>query len=545
MSSDLKLTLEIDPKGPLVTGQSCFFRANLSNEGAKPREIAARLESHEPPLTLYLRPNGSVPPAPDSTGEVGVSIALDNALCATAASSRMRQGVYVHGNGEATNVSLASGASTQLLGDLLEWFGDVKPGAYTLTGEYLGAGFPVVSDPIQLDIESHAPAKLAAPRRGGVHYSSSPAAQVLLTKGGTLFALRGDGLPRDPKRGVLAPWSGIVRALPAARASDFVPVSHCVFEDASGWNVGYAQVQPALPAPAPQRKPLAIAAGDVILRSPLSVKSGAMFMVVSSGRTLTLHRVSEQGVLGEPLGKVDVGELKSLGAYVCCWDQESHLHLIWCASGERIVRCTDFSLTDPGAPIATRDLFTAPGEVAHLEATVDAQATLAAAGPMFKEFGAAVDDKPRAATPTVLRVFALVRQGPSLTIVEHETHTQTTRPIATIVNPKDVGEVTIVESVLRKDLVPCYLAADATGMVWYASSKRPLWSHLHSGGEELVHMKHTPVLFAGGSTATLPWVYVAWVRPDHDTLGFAKVEPPGEAEPTPVTSTNHHQCNHG
>lgn len=543
MSQELTFTLELQSGDQLLRGQSCFFKATLLNASQRPIAISARLESDEAPVVLTLREEGAAAAAPDTSGEIGVLPPESAGKTATIASPRERQGVYRHGHGERTPVQLRPDEQSILEGDLLEWFGDIRPGTYILTADYVGSGLPITSKPVTLTITGRQLRALNVPRRGAVHYSTPPAAVMTLSKGGVLLAQRGDGLPRHPRRGVLAAFEGSTALFPAADSSQFVAAFQCIERNDSGLSVIRADLTPRVPAAAPSRKAIAGPAPDVILRSPLSTRDGSLYYVEVRGGNVNVIRLAPGAAdPGQPLHSFKLPGAE-IGAYVCCWNQEQQLHFIWCNQGDRTVKMRTISLTDAAAPVAEADLFSAPGDVLHLEATIDTEASLAAGGAMFKEFGND-ENKPRPATPTVCKVFIAARQGSIVTIFRHDTYNRSVTPIATFADPKDAGEVKITECVLRKDLVPCYLAADATGTVWYASPTRSTWSHLHLTGEEMVNVKNTPVLFAGGSTATLPWVYVAWIGPDSDVPVFQKVEPPGETEPKGISSATAHQCGH-
>jgi hypothetical protein len=522
MPPSFKLSLKL-ALPEVFRGESDFFDVSLKNEGTEAATGIRSFDDDSGGLSLVLTPQGAVPHVPFELG----APQTPGQKIASAHSFQDREGVHVHGPDSRDQATLAPGAQWSARGDILEWFGEVAPGSYTLVARF-NSGYDIYeSSPLPLKILPIKPILGAAARNGTRHFAARPASTP---EGKHVFVqVSSDALPKTPFRGIrLSDVGEPVELRAATSAVTSGPVAHVLVSDGKGWSIGVAP----LDGKPGKVSPLASPIPGTVLASPLSHSDGGVvvpFTDAALAKLFMLRFAPDGGLTAAP--ELDISRASPIGPYACCWENEQAFHFVWAAAKGREVWHASRSITDlDQAGPAPRQIFAASGPILWLDAWIDTNAALGAR-PMFVENGG---NDPRHAAmplPLTLKVWCITASPSHLTCTEYSIADVRTRVAANFKLDKE-QKFTVLHSVVRHTGEIGVLLHDTSGgELWYASTGAGRLAPLREWGAKGVTNAHSPSLFACSSRGTLPWVYLRHLDQNEGRVAWTKLEPLGEEEP--------------
>jgi len=520
----LSLTLELRTDA-CVRGESVFFKAKLLNAGKQPIPGLKTFEEENEALVLRaVRPEdlrrrpGAEPDPLERPGKSG-----------TALSFIERDGIHEHGADEPEKEKLEPGAAFETEGDVLRWLGELDPGSYELSLEYMGPLGRLVSPPAKLAVEPAKPVANVVSRPGRGTADAPTATAWVHSAGAEQVIFYELGSPHFPKN----PWLGArvagvksvgelaVATLPAPET----PKGHVLWLDKNQLFMGVVDLKTGLCA-AGLTKAVPLAR---MLESPLSARDGSAWVVMADakGAQLSLLHVAPTGAVDAyPL---DLGAAVPVGPYSCCWAGTGRLHLFWATPGSRRVHRTIVRLDDPGGEKATPEPYLTSGNVLWIHGHLDLGGALAEK-PLF-EHETRPEDTKMGEPPRPLEVFWAVVEGKDRLAVHrvNATHSQSSLE-ATIDASKNPGLRVVASTRFgKKDLY--LLLADAAGRLFGSETKTGTLVPLEERVGGPVSLTQQPGLLSAPEVGAMPWVYTWFMDPGKGRMAREKLEPADASEP--------------
>lgn len=510
MDNELTIALKLN-RDECIRGESVFFEMTITNASPTPIRKFLPLKSDLRTVSLIAR---------GAKGEV----------IADQRSADDRDGVYHHEpRSEPPTTILAPNKSVTLTGDLLEWFAELEPGRYEITGQHI---FGAESQPVPLKILPAA-AVFASTPRYAAQAPSAPFTGAWAHQEGEGLLLfyqhQSPTLPRNPRHGVrvanpkkeVEPHAAV---MPVGEADtghliwldpkNQLQVAAITIQDeakVSGW-----EVQPPFKGR--------------LLSSPLSMPDHRAFVpfAAEDRKKVAVLEIDAGGDV--KIHEIGVSATQGLGPYVCLWQYDAWLHFCWTGANGREIQHARLPLHDTAAGFVTRSAHVSEEAILWIDGYLDTRAP-ARDAPYFEE---QVPPERRGQVemppppPLVLWCVSLTMAGLRCTrvdVVKNVSQVDQTLPTGGAKELRVLGSV-----VTNEDYHLGMLLAGEKDVLYFASTATRRFEPLEKLVKEPVTLESCPALITASRRGTSPWVYLRRIAPDK-TVRYARLEPQDEEDP--------------
>jgi hypothetical protein len=493
-------------KQVVVRGESSYFSVTIKNVTKATIRDALALTKHNEALNIEVRSG-------------------DNVHVATQRSKDLREGLYSHGPRAAATVDIPPEEKLSLSGDLLSWFGELKPGQYQVTATYGGADVPGTSEPVELRVLKADPVSNDVPRYG-LAIASAPLAAAWTHKYGSdssdagkfgvFYQLQSQCHPGSPVHGLLA---AVLKAPVEPRAAvtpvPGLAVGHVVWQDGRKLAVAPVDVEkqklgtslslsvPFRGSPAP---------------SPLTMRDGTLHIpyVEKDGKSAALLTVDAEGKSSTT--EVPVGGYAPIGQSAWVWLNDARLTFVWAKPRGREIMSTWIPLGDLEAGFSTPIFVNVNDPVIYMHGYGDQDSANARRLP----------DNPMPAPDAI--VWILQETAGGVAVARANMMAASPQVAWSFEKPED-SAFEVLSSVVTHQKNFAFVLQATSGQLLYAStttkSIRPLAELM--GGP--IRREQSPALIAAGKDGILPFVHVRYIDSEGGRLAYAKIEPEGKHDP--------------
>lgn len=509
-TGSLVLTLELE-KNECTRGESVFFTVTILNDTGKPIP-------------------DFIPPEPDNEtiSVVVTGPKFRKKSCQLAA--KEREGGHIHGSHTApAKVTLGSKHSLSARGEILEWFGELEPGDYQIHAEHiylLESG----SEPVKLRVLPAKPTSAFIPRCT----TQGPAPFIPAVwshkqkKGIELFHQQySPSLPRSIRHCFkVAAVDDDVTPSASILADTDVRTGHVIWFPKpekiafAGVNLDSGQAGPV--------KEVKLEGEFVLLNPAVSMPSGDLWLPLASKdrNTVLMVKVAPDGSAKEH--RLDLGNAKPLGAYVCFWEDGARLTFAWVGEGKREILMSRFPIDNPAAGFVTKSLHASDDPVIWIDAQLDDDAP-AREAPYFEE-DIPPDQKdrikPPPAPPLVLK---WVTRAPDFLEVASLDTTGTVVKRSLPIMLDGMKDPRCLSGVITYENETVLMLADDKDKLHIAGTISNNIRPLSEFSKSPIELKNSPMLVTATAQGRSPWVFVRYF--DDETIRMVKIEPEEETDP--------------
>ena len=424
-------------------------------------------------------------------------------------SAYLREGGHYHPPDRPATVKLSPGASLDLDGDLLGYFGGIEPGDYQVTAEYSGHTLIALSAPAALRVLPANPVAATTPRLGyRAGAAALPAAWVHSGETGysLLLQIQSGALPGSPRHGfrLLDNFDGVNLDAAVLGYAD-LPSAHVVWHDRSGRlrfvSVDLETGQPAaattVQTPYPGRALRSAASdGEGMLWIPYTDTARRRFAALHIG----------PGGAGDSYA-LNLGSLVPLGPLVNLWDLAEKLYFAWTAGDGCQLRCGRLDLEEPAEGFAALLAYTFDLPIVWLDGYMQVR-DFERRDPML---------------------WCVHRSEGAFTCVRFDVLAKQWNAEAALPATK-APKLTPIDSAVTMDQNLALLFSDPTGEVWYASTTlRKIVPLAEFTGRKVSKADH-PGLLPSGTYGIRPWVYARYIDGARHCITLTKLEPASEPD---------------
>jgi hypothetical protein len=487
--ADLTVTLKLD-RDKCLEHESVWFEAEIKNTSGEPQENLPALDKKNLAVRLVLE---------SSNGR----------RTAHQFSARSRDGGSYHEPDRPKTVTLQPGQAIALSGDLLDYFGGMRAGAYKVSAVYEPALGEISSQPVTLHVAKAKAVAAATPHQcqgmpdapianAWVHEDGD--GRVLVYQEGSIL------LPPNPQHGYRIPGPFQAKRLYVAQLPyDDVPSGHLAWVSDTG-SLQLAVVDRTKHTVPPPREVKLPFAGEP-MDSPESMQDGSVWIPFTDNKRERFAALQVRTDGSVRVEELRVGSLTPIASRVNLWDYDANLFFAWAAEGKSEVRCGVLSLTEPDSRFKPLLAHSFDSPVVWLDGYVDLGAEDDRDAILWcvrRKAAAFVCCKFRIATATWVTEAMLPADGlPEL------------RPCASVVGfDRRLG----------------VLFAAPNGELWYGSTKDAKITPVRDAGGKAIHKSQSPGLLAAGSDSVLPWIYLRYITGEA-SLAMLKLEPAKEDDP--------------
>lgn len=428
-------------------------------------------------------------------------------------------------------LSLEPGKKLELKDDLLRWFGHIPAGTYKVWAEYRGIMRHAASEPVDLRV-SQAAILAANTPRWGLQASDAPYAATWAhrhEKGIMLFyQLMSPHVPRNPVRSIRTvivneQVSAHAACLPGADC----PVGHLYwFTAKERFFFVPIDVKNARPGPPVEVRKLPFKGWPAA--PALSCRDGSFlvpFTDYKKTRFALLH-VDPSGEV-QPC-ELDLGRNAPMGPFVCLFEHDARLHIVWTKAKGRQIDYAMLPLDDLESGFATRTVQISNDPILWFDAYLDRSLTILELQRLYLgEEGAPGNPPDEEPPPTKVMAWCVSsRPGRMVCTPVSMTDSAVQQPVSFSL-PRG-SNMSVLGSVTTSERGLALLLADGQDRTFYASTMRRTCQPL----EEIVGIPiasaQFPSLMRGSS---YPWVHLRFVMGAR-MINYIRLEP--EDEPDPV-----------
>lgn len=508
---DGELVVELDLEQPRVyAGESVFFTVSLEHTFSAPLSV-----------TSFLDTNRSV--------KITLKGAGGKTFTADQMSHNERDGISTTEKRKPEGRSLAPGERLELRGDLLEWFGAVKPGQYQVQATYTGIFREARSGPLSLTVLPVVIESAAISRCGGLRNDAPIATALIRRENGACVILSRISSPKVPRNiihsTVAARLPEQPRSYGAACISGPDPLLGAVYwmEGDSGFSFAVTGF------------PTGVTGTPVRVDLPFEATPAGSPLLLSDKTLIAIFLCREKDsvalVKAPPAGRPEIHRyvlegISSADKRTIFWEDDRMLHLFW-VTRRTGIRHAALRLSEPDKGFLSPDTIEAGGEVVHFVPYLDRSIPAETLRSLYLG-----DDDSGGGTGTPgIMVWCVTQRPEGLSCVQIDAAGGGPPSREYPIRVKKAKGLTVVASAVTNGHGLALLLKDGRDRLWYGSTMRGAAVPVDAVAKEKAGLGGSPDIVA---SRTGPWVYLQYVK-DGKALEYIRLEP--EDEPDPVETS--------
>lgn len=476
--TDRAMMLDIDLQGKEVFfGESVFFTITLSHSFKEPLSVASFQDTNRS-VTITIK-------GPDN-----------REYTADQMSHKERDGLFIEPPRTPEGTSLPPGETMVLKGDLLEWFGVMKPGLYTVSSSYKGIMRQAESSPVKLRIMplmagiSTCPccSRFGEPAPWSAAYTHKGKDSTII-----FYQQLSPYMPGNPVHCFKAATvtGEEVRPMAALVENNDCPSGHVYWVDKDN-NLYLAGVSIDTGEPDNLLK-IALDESLIPVNAALSLKDGSAITLWDDKKTgqCVILSIDESGKIITYQHHLEGMGPESVKAFI--WERGQRLHLFWSDAASDMIRCANISLADMQEVLNDSIQYQVERIPVWMDGYLDASLSQQELRSLYLGKGdesASGDKRPR---PVLWAVFR--DQGRMLcSRINMKTGELLNNEI---IQSKALDGCKIVSSVVSTNNALCLLFADGSGSLHYMSTSTGKIQPIRKMSRQNISLSNDPCLIKG------------------------------------------------
>lgn len=444
-------------------------------------------------------------------------------------------------------MTLTSGQSVEVAGDLLNWIGTLPVGDCHLRAVY-DPMHPTVRAPIQsaevrLQVAAARPVLVEDARLPQVGF---PCPQTTVWRHATkaepqvFVSAASRRLPPNPAFGIEVQQVDPTAALHTAAVELAEPGTvHVVWADGGALSV--------IPVPTGKHSTatpwkLKAPVGDpLVLASPLTLASGELRALISDQQRSEAHLLRAHSAAKASFAAVRLGGHTPIGPYAVFWTAMDTLEFVWAAEKSRDIYHVSVDLEDPDETNGPNAIVAAPGSVLRIDAAAEQPA------PQAKRQGLLIPREPEQVPEDeeddaddvddpedryVIYALCAQRTPRQLVVIRKTLPNGPERQVARFEIEDEVkGTLRAVDSVMTGAQRPAYLLVDEDDKHFFASFTGGKLQVVDELVGDAINAKMFPKLVAASKASEVRWIYLRYFSEDDGGFRYVKLEPADRGDP--------------